>query len=132
VDDLVGVAYVGSEAEAVMIQGLLEENGIRSMQQTVWPSGPLLGYGPLNFEGGRRGVMVDPERAEEARTLLADVVTESESEPPEPVNAAYLEDARGGHKPRSYGLIGGFARIYLVAFGIFAVAFAVFMLLRAF
>lgn len=129
-DDWVGVALVGSEAEAAMIQGLLEENGIRSMQQSVWPSGPLLGYGPLNVEGGRRRVIVDPEQAEEARALLADVVTESESEPPEPVNATYLEDARRGHKPRSYGWIGGFARIYLMAFGIFAVAFAVFM--RAF
>ncbi len=131
-DDWVGVAFVNSEAEAAMIQGLLEENGIRSMQQTVWPGRPLFGYGPLNFAGGARRVMVYPEQAEEAHALLADVVTESESEPPEPVNAAYLEDARRGHKPRSYGLIGGFARIYLVAFGIFAVAFAVFMLLRAF
>ena len=130
-DDLIEVAFVGSEAEAAMIQGMLEENGIRSVQRVVGPSGPLLGYGTLNPGGGSRRVMVYPEQAEEARALLASVQTESENEPPEPANARYLEDARGGHRPRSYGLIGAYARIYLVAFGVLAAAFAVFMLLRA-
>lgn len=130
-DDLVEVAFVGDEPEAAMIQGLLEDNGIRSLQQGVGPNGPMLGYGLLNPGGGSRRVMVHPRQAEKARALLAGVSADSESEPPEPVNADYLEDARGGHKPRNYGPIGAYARFYLVAFGVFAAAFAVFMLLRA-
>ncbi len=129
-DELVEVAFVGSETEAAMIQGLLEENGIRSLQQKVGPSGPLLGYGPLNPGGGSRRVMVSPERAEEARGLLVDALAEGEKEPPEPANARYLEDAGGGHMPRSYGLVGAYSRIYLVSFGVLATAFAAFMLLR--
>lgn len=130
--ELVEVAFVGDEPEAAMIQGLLEDNGIRSLQQGVGPSGPMLGYGLMNPGGGSRRVMVHPSQVEEARALLADVLAESDSDPPEPVNAEYLEDARGGRKPRSYGLVGAYARIYLVSFGVLAVAFAVFVLLRAF
>lgn len=131
VDDLVEVAFVGSEPEAAMIQGLLEENGIHSLQQKVGASGPMLGYGMLNPEGGSRRVMVYPRQAEEARALLTDVLAENENRALEPVNAGSLEDAAGGHKPRSYGPIGAYARIYLWSFAAIAVAFGVFMLLRA-
>jgi hypothetical protein len=127
-DELVEVAFVGSESEAAMVQGLLEDNGIRSLQQKVGPSGPMLGYGPLNPGGGSRRVMVHPGQTEEARALLADVLTENENEPPEPANARYLEDARGGHKPRSYGLIGAYARMYFWGFGLMALAFGVWLL----
>jgi hypothetical protein len=130
-DELVEVAFVGSESEGAMVQALLEDRGIRSLQQQVGPSGPMLGYGPLDPGGGSRRVMVHPVQAEEARALLADVLAETENEPPEPANARYLEDARGGHKPRSYGLIGAYARVSFWGLGLMALAFGVFMLLRA-
>lgn len=129
-DELVEVAFVGSEPEAAMIQALLEDDGIRSLQQKVGPSGPMLGYGLLNPGGGARRVMVHPHQAEAARALLVDVLAENETEPPEPANARYLEDANGGRRPRDYGLVGGYARAYLVAFGAMALAFGIFMLLR--
>jgi hypothetical protein len=76
-------------------------------------------------------VMVHAGQAEEARALLADVLAKNENELPEPANARYLEVARGGHKPRSYGLIGAYARICLWGFGLMALAFGIFMLLHA-
>jgi hypothetical protein len=66
-DELVEVAFVGSESESAMVQALLEDNGIRSLQQQVGPNGPMLGYGPLNPGGGSRRVMVHAGQAEEAR-----------------------------------------------------------------
>lgn len=128
--ELVEVAFVGTEAEGSMVQGVLEEQGIPSLQQRVGPSGPQLGYGLLNPGGGSRRVMVHANRAEEARSLLARTVVESEADVPEPVNAEHLADARG-RRPRNYGLIGGYARIYLVSFGALALALAVFLLLRS-
>jgi hypothetical protein len=130
-EELVEVAFVGSESEGAVVQALLEDNGIRSLQQKVGPSGPMLGYGLLNPGGGSRRVMVHAGQAEEARALLTDVLAENENEPPEPANARYLEDARGGHKPRSYGLIGAYARMYFWGFGLMALAFCIFMLLHA-
>lgn len=129
--ELVEVAFVGDEPQAAMIQGLLEESGIPSLQQPVGPNGPQLGYGLLNPGGGQRRVMVHANRAEEARALLAEAMAEGERSAAEPVNAEYLEDARGGRKPRSYGSIGAYARIYLWSFGAMALAFGVFLLLRA-
>lgn len=128
-DDLIEIAFVRDASEAAMIQALLEENGIPSLQQQVGPAGPQLGYGLLNPGGGQRRVMVHARRAEEARALLAGATAANEGEDfPEPANA---EDAAGGHKPRSYGLIGGYARIYFWGFGLMALVFAVFMLVRA-
>lgn len=129
--ELVEVAFVGNEAEAAMIQALLEEQGIPSLQQQVAPSGPQLGYGLLNPGGGSRRVMVHSHRVEEAREVLVDAMGEAEQEAPEPVNAEYLEEAQGGRRLRSYGLIGAYARMWLVAFGTMALAFGGFMLARA-
>ncbi|HEY5943547.1 MAG TPA: DUF2007 domain-containing protein [Solirubrobacterales bacterium] len=126
--DLVEVAFVGDEFEAEMIRVLLDEHGIPSMQQQVTPSGPQLGYGLMNPGGGARRVLVHAERAERARVLIE--ATAAEGSLPEPVNAEYLEDAQGGRKPRSYGLIGGYARAYFWSFLAFAVFFAVWLLLR--
>lgn len=140
VSDLVEVAFVGNEHEAAMIQALLEERDIPSLQQQVGLDGRQLGYGALTggvlaggvlAGGGSRRVMVHAHRAEEARALLAAALAEGDAEIPEPVNAEYLEDASGGRKPRSYGLIGAYARICLWSLGAMALAFAVFMLLRA-
>jgi len=132
VDDLVEVAFVGDEHQAAMIQALLEENGIPSLQQQVTPSGPQLGYGLMGLGGGSRRIMVHAHRAEGARALVTAAMAESEGEVPEPVNAEYLEEAEGRRKPRSYGLVGAYARIYFVSFAAIALIFAVWLLLLAF
>ena len=129
--ELIEVAFAGDEAEGLMIQALLEGQGIPSLQQQVSPSGPQLGYGLLNPGGGSRRVMVHAHRAEEARALLVEARSNDEQAVSEPVNARHLDETRRGRKPRDYGLIGGYARAYLWSFGALALAFGVFMLLRA-
>lgn len=128
--ELIEVAFVADEPQALMIQALLEGHGIPSLQQQVMPSGPQLGYGLMNPGGGARRVMVHGHRAEEARALIGNAQLLGE-ESQEPVNAEYLEEAAGGRKPRSYGLIGGYARAYLWSFGAMALAFGAYELLRA-
>lgn len=127
--ELVEVTFVGDEHQAAMIQALLEDHGVPSVQQQVGPSGPQLGYGLLNPGGGSRRIMVHAHRQEEARALLAEVMAESEGSP-EPVNAEHLADAEG-RKPRSYGLIGAYARIYFWSLAAMALIFGAFVLLRA-
>jgi hypothetical protein len=129
-DELVEIAFVGDEYEAAMIQVLLEESGIPSLKQQVVPSGLQLGYGMLNPGGGSQRVMVHPHRAEEARALLAGASVEDENTAPEPVNAEYLADAEG-RKPRSYSLIGAYARVTFWSIAAMALAFGTFVLLRA-
>lgn len=73
--------------------------------------------------------MVRADQAERAQELLA-VLGDPVADFPEPVNAEYLADARG-HRPRGYGLLGAYTRIYLWAFGAILLAFGVFLLLRA-
>jgi hypothetical protein len=126
--DLVEVAFVGDEFQAEMIRALLDEHGIPSLQQQVTPSGAQLGYGLMNPSGGARRVMVHSQRADRARALIE--AATAEEIPPEPVNAEYLEDAKGGRKPRSYGLIGGYARAYFWSFLAMAGFFGVWVLLR--
>jgi hypothetical protein len=129
--DLVEVAFVADEFQAGMIQALLEEHAIPSIQEQVTPSGPQLGYGLMNPGGGARRVMVHPERADRARALIEATMVEEEGFP-EPVNARYLEEAEGGRKPRNYGVIGAYARAYFVAFIAFVLFFAAWLLSRAF
>ncbi|HEV2791076.1 MAG TPA: DUF2007 domain-containing protein [Solirubrobacterales bacterium] len=69
-DELVEIAFVGDEHQAGMIQALLEEHGIPSLQQQVGPSGPALGHALMNPGGGARRIMVKADQAEEARALL--------------------------------------------------------------
>ena len=126
--DLVEVAFVGDEFQAEMIRALLDEYGIPSMQQQVTPAGPQLGYGLMNPSGGARRVMVHPERADRARTLIEATTAESLLEP---VNAEYLEDAQGGRRPRNYGLIGGYARAWFWSILVMAAFFGLWWLLRA-
>ena len=127
--DLVEVAFVADEFQAGMIQALLEEHNIPSLVQQVTPSGPQLGYGLMNPGGGARRVMVHADRADRARALVESTMVEEEGFP-EPVNATYLEEAEGGRRPRNYGVIGAYARAYLVAMVAFALIFAVWMLER--
>jgi Putative prokaryotic signal transducing protein len=132
-DRLVQVAYADDPLEAEMIRGLLESGGIPSVAGPRGIDGPMFGYGSLRpgFDGGSRQVWVKEERAEEAGVLLAKTVAENEgNEVPEIANATSLDEA-GGHKPRNYGLAGGYARIYILSLGAMAVAFGVFLLLRA-
>ncbi|MGN6586410.1 MAG: putative signal transducing protein [Solirubrobacterales bacterium] len=105
--ELVEIAFVGNEYEGSVIQALLEENGIPSLQERTGVVGEALAYGALTGGGSRR-VMVHAHRAEEARTLLTEA--EATADLPEFVNAEYLEDAQGGRKPRNYGVMGAYAR----------------------
>jgi hypothetical protein len=132
-DDLVKVAYANDPIEAEMIKGILEDAGIRSMLDPPGLIGPQVGYGllPHGFDGGSRGVMVNAERAQEARELLAEVRSGGEEAAPDIANARYLEDARGGRGPRNYGVIGGYARAWIWSILAMAVSFGVFLLLRA-
>jgi hypothetical protein len=127
--DLVEVAFARDATEAGLIEGLLEEGGIPSARQQAGINGPQLGYGLLNPGGGAARMMVRADQAERARELLA-VLGEPAEDFPEPANAEYLADARGP-KPRGYGLLGAYGRIYLWSFGAMLLAFGVFLLLRA-
>ena len=79
-EDLVEVAFVGDELEGSVIQGLLEESGIPSLQQPVGPSGPMLGHAFLNPRGGPRRVMVHARNAEKAAALLTEANDEAGSD----------------------------------------------------
>lgn len=126
-EELVVVAYANDRVEAEMIQGLLENAGIPSALQHTGIDGPLIGIGLLNPGGGSRRVMVRADELEKARSLLAETLVEGEQEEwaeiPEP-------EESGRRKPRGYGLVGAYARIWTWSFGVIALAFAVFMLLR--
>ncbi|HEX8690186.1 MAG TPA: DUF2007 domain-containing protein [Solirubrobacterales bacterium] len=129
-DELVGVAYANDRVEAEMIQGLLESAGIPSALQHVGIDGPTLGIGWLNPGGGSRRVMVRADQSERARALLAEVLVEREQvDLTEAIDSSYPEEA-GRRKPRSYGLIGAYARIWAWSIGAMILAFAVFVLLR--
>jgi Putative prokaryotic signal transducing protein len=129
-EELVGVAHATDRAEAEMIQGLLESAGIPSVLQQVGIDGPLLGVGWLNPGGGSRRVMVRASQSEEAQSLLANSLAEGERvDLPETAAPSYPEETEG-RKPRSYGLIGAYVRIWAWSFGAMLLAFAVFLLLR--
>ena len=122
-NEQVSVAYTNNAIEAEMIQGLLKDGGIPSFLHSLGVNGPQLGYGILATSPQR--VMVNENQAEEARALLAETLVEDERETwPKIANAEHLENA-SGKKPRGYGLMGAYARIYLWSFGAVAVAFGV-------
>jgi hypothetical protein len=124
----VQIAFAETREEAALIRGLLREAKIKSIARQTSFDGPSLGTGLLTRSSRR--IYVRPEDAAAARTLIAETMVEdpSETEIPEPVNAAYLDEARG-HKPRNYNVIGAYARFYLVAIvvlGLVLVAFLIF------
>lgn len=133
--ELVDVAFGRDTFEAELIKGLLDDAGIPSLLQQVGLNvdGPLLGYGllPRGFGGGPQRVMVHAHQAERARVLLAETLVEADGGTlPEIADAEQLETARG-RKPRNYGVVGAYARVYFWSFVVFALAFGVFLLLRA-
>lgn len=131
-EDLVKVAWARDPAEGALMRGLLENAGIPSLLRPEVPDGPKLGFGLLNPGGGSQQLMVRAEQAERARALLGETLVEDEEATlPEPVNAEHLADARG-RRLRDYGVVGAYARMLAVAFVVFVVAFAVFLLVRAF
>ena len=128
-DGLVQIAFAETREEAALIRGLLSEEGIRSLARQASINGPALGAGLLT--SSTRRVYVRPDDAASARRLLAETMVEDplEEEIPEPANAAYLADA-SGHKPRNYSVLGAYARGWVVALAILAVAFLLFLLLH--
>lgn len=125
--DLVEVMFAPNRAEAEMVQGLLESEGVPSLLQATGVNGPQLGVG-LSPQSPQR-VMVRAEHADLARRLLAGIEMEEGLDVDGLANAAYLDKARG-RGPRSYGVIGAYARIWLWSFAAFAIAFGIFMLAR--
>jgi hypothetical protein len=124
----VQIAFADTREEAALIRGLLREAKIKSIARQTSFEGPTLGTGLLTRSSRR--IYVRAEDAAAARTLIAETMVEdpAETEIPEPVNAAYLDEARG-HKPRGYNMIGAYARTWLVAIvglGLILVAFLIF------
>lgn len=128
-DGLTQIAFAETREEAALMRGLLREEGIRSLAKQASINGPALGAGLLT-QSSRR-IYVRSEDAEAARRLLSETMVEDppEEEIPEPANAGYLAEATG-HKPRDYNVFGAYARAYIAAAIIFALALAVFILLH--
>jgi hypothetical protein len=128
-DGLAQVAFAETREEAALIRGLLREEGIRSLAKQASINGPGLGAGLLTRSPRR--IYVRAEEAKAARALLAETMVEDplEAEIPEPANAAHLADATG-HKPRDYSVPGAYARGWLAALAILAIAFVAFLVLH--
>ncbi|HJZ36698.1 MAG TPA: DUF2007 domain-containing protein [Solirubrobacterales bacterium] len=125
----VPVAYADTREEAALIRGLLREAKIKSIARQAGIEGGI-GTSSLLTRSPRR-IYVRPEDAAAARTLIAETMVEdpAETEIPEPVNAAYLDEARG-HKPRDYNVFGAYLRFYLVAIVVLGLIFVAFLLLH--
>jgi hypothetical protein len=128
-DDLVQIAFADTREEAALIRGLLREEGIRSLARQTSIDGPMLGSGLL--ARSPRRIYARAEDAERARTLLGETMVEDPlaEEVPEPANAAYLADATG-RRPRDYSVLGAYARAWLVAGAVLALALAVFLIVH--
>jgi hypothetical protein len=128
-DGPVQVAYADTREEAALIRGLLREAKIRSIARQAGVEGGI-GTSSLLTRSPRR-IYVRPGDAAAARTLIAETMVEdpSETEIPEPVNAAYLDEA-SGHKPRDYNVFGAYLRFYLVAIVVLGLILVAFLLLH--
>ena len=128
-NDLVQIAFADTREEAALIRGLLREVKIRSIARQAGVDGGI-GTSSLLTRSSRR-IYVRPEDAAAARTLIAETMVEdpAEAEVPEPVNAAYLDEARG-HKPRDYNVIGAYARAWLAAIAVLGLILVAFLLLH--
>jgi hypothetical protein len=128
-DGLVQIAFADTREEAALIRGLLREEGIKSLAKQASINGPALGAGLLARSSRR--IYVRSEDAAAARRLLAETMVEEplEEEIPEPANAAHLADA-DGRGPRDYTVLGAYARGWIVALAILAIAFVLFVALH--
>ncbi|HEX8752559.1 MAG TPA: DUF2007 domain-containing protein [Solirubrobacterales bacterium] len=129
---LIAVAYAGDPIQAELIQGLLENAGIRSLRRAAGVNGPPRGFPSVEAGFGHQGqkVLVRASQAERAREVLAETLVEDEgADWSEIANAKHLEG--GGRRSRDYGPAGAYARIYLWSLLGFAAVFGVFLLLRA-
>ena len=112
-----------------MIQGLLENGGIPSYLRPIGLDGRTVPTGLLG--SGAKGVNVRADQAEAARRLLDEtLVEEAPEEVAEIANARHLEEAQG-RGPRSYGIVGAYARIWFWSFLVFGLVFGAFLLIRA-
>ncbi len=127
--ELVEVIYAKDGVEAEMIQGLLDNGGIPSVLRALGINGPQLGIGLLPTNPQR--VMVHADQAQEARALLAQTLVADEQGASAEIADVGGPEALGGSRPRGYGLLGAYARIYLWSFVAIAIAFGAFLLLRA-
>jgi hypothetical protein len=85
---LVKVAFARNQVEAEMIQGLLGEGGIPSVLKRA------RGFDAPEFlAAGPHDVLVDSSHAQKAKTLLADTITENETDE----EAELREEARLRH-----------------------------------
>lgn len=128
-EDLVQVAFADTREEAALIRGLLREEGIKSLARQA---GLEAGASTSAFlTRSPRHIYVRPEEAAAARKLIGETMVEDplETEIPESANAGYLADATGS-KPRDYSVLGAYARAWVVAIVVLAVAFAVLLVLR--
>jgi hypothetical protein len=73
--------------------------------------------------------MVRAEHADAARRLLSEFSSGEDLDVDELANAAYLDQAPG-RGPRSYGVVGAYARIWFWSLAALAVVFGVFLLAR--
>ena len=128
-DDLVQIAFADTREEAALIRGLLREEGIRSLARQASLNGPMLGSGLLT--SSPRRIYVRPGDAARARAVIGETMVEDPlaEEVPEPANAAYLADA-AGRRPRDYSVAGAYARAWVVAAAVLALAFVAFLILR--
>jgi Putative prokaryotic signal transducing protein len=126
--DLVEVALAADPAQAGMIEGLLRGAGIGCLLQPTGVDGPTLGIGLL--PPGSQRVIVRASQADVARALLAEALAEATQESMTDIaNERHLDDAVD-RKPRDYGLIGAYARIWFWSLSAVGIAFGVFLLLR--
>ncbi len=124
------VAHANDRVEAEMIRGLLESAGIPSKVQQMGVDGPLLGFGLLNPGGGSRRIKVHASQAEVARAVLAESLVPGEPDGWDALADADDASAAVGRKPRSYNLIGAYARIWFWSLIAMGLAFVIFLLLR--
>jgi hypothetical protein len=89
----------------------------------------MLGFGLLPRSGQR--VTVRPVEAQTARRLLYESLFANEQGAVGEIAESEYPEASNGRKPRSYGLIGGYARAWVVSVGAMALIFAVFLFLRS-